>query len=172
MDLRKIKVIEMKDILDQALVSQIRKRKYVVYGARSIQNQSPYFARNTKDWDLFIQKPKKESNYLQKVLDRVIGFDYFYNKPAQHKGTWKVMNKGTDLIQGNEDDEGIADLSKQPSGLMIRKINGIRFRKLKEEIKAKKSSLKDKKQKFRHEKDRDDLQRIKAYLKIKTIENN
>lgn len=169
MDLRKIKAIDMQEALKEVLISKIKKKRYIVYGARSIQNQAPYFARNTQDWDLFAKNPKREADYLQKELDKSIGFDYFYSKPAKHKGTWKVMNKGIDMKAGNEDDENIADFSQQPSKISIITIRGMRFRNLKEEIKAKRNALKDRSQKFRHSKDSTDLERVKAFLKIKDL---
>ena len=102
-------------------------------------------------------------------MDKEVGGNYFYHKPAIHKGTWKVKTIGNDLKKDTFDDQDIADFSTPDKKYKTVKIDGIRYRVLKEEINAKKRSLADKEMKFRHEKDRGDLNRIKANLKIKEL---
>jgi len=155
--------------MDKTIKQIIKSRNQVVYGARSIQAQNNLFARNTQDWDVFDKNPKKASKITEKILDKQMKSNYFYSEEALHKGTWKVKGIGMDKIKGTKDDESIADYSKLEKGVPIVTINGIRYRALKEEIKAKKRSVADPEFEFRHKKDKDDLKRIKGYLKVKRL---
>lgn len=155
--------------LNGTILGIAKKRKQVVYGARSIQAQNNLFARDTKDWDIFDTKPKQVAKIVEKILDKQAGCDYFYTQEAMHKGTWKVKGRGIDGKQGTEDDESIADYSKLDKKTPFVLINGVRYRKLNEEIKAKQKSVADPEFEFRHKKDQDDLNRIKGYLKVKRL---
>ena len=155
--------------MDKTILGVAKKRKQVVYGARSIQAQNNLFARNTQDWDVFDTNPKKVAQLVEKMLDKQMKGNYFYSQEALHKGTWKVKGIGMDRIKGTEDDESIADYSKLEKGVPYVIKNGVRYRKLREEIKAKKRSVADPEFEFRHKKDKDDLNRIKGYLKVKRL---
>ena len=155
--------------MDKTILGVAKKRKQVVYGARSIQAQNNLFARNTQDWDVFDKNPKKVAQLVEKMLDKQMKANYFYSQEALHKGTWKVKGIGRDRIKGTEDDESIADYSKLEKGVPYVIKNGVRYRKLREEIKAKKRSVADPEFEFRHKKDKDDLNRIKGYLKVKRL---
>ena len=154
---------------DNQVLGFARKRNHIVYGARSIQAQNTLFARDTKDWDVLSDTPKKCARDLKNKLNKKSQSDYFYKKPAKHKGTWKVRGKGFDGIIGTDDDEDVADFSKKERGTPYITKNGVKFRHLKEEIKAKKKSVADPEFKFRHEKDKDDLKRITGFLRVKKI---
>lgn len=155
--------------MNKTILGVARKRKQVIYGARSIQAQNNLFARDTKDWDVFDKNPKKVAKIVEKLLDKQMGTNYFYTQEAVHKGTWKVKGIGMDLKKGTEDDESIADYSKLEKRTPFVVKNGVRYRLLKEEIKAKKKSVKDPEFEFRHKKDKEDLNRIKGYLKVKRL---
>ena len=161
---------EKEDLIPNVILKKLKKNKGIVYGARSIQAQNKILARSTTDYDVLVKQPKVEAFQLQKELDNLYGFDHFYAKEGMHKGTWKVKSKGFDMIQDTKDDVGWADFTKQtkpvPKFVLI---NGVRYRVLKEEIQAKKKALADKEFKFRHEKDRNDLNRLKAGIKIKQL---
>ena len=155
--------------MDKTILGVARKRKQIIYGARSIQAQNNLFARDTKDWDVFDKNPKKVAKIVEKILDKQMKGDYFYTQEAMHKGTWKVKGIGKDQIKGTEDDESIADYSKLEKGTPFVIKNGVRYRKLREEINAKKKSVADPEFEFRHKKDKDDLNRIKGYLKVQRL---
>lgn len=147
-----------------ALLSQTRMNKSIIFGARSIQKHIGIFSRATIDYDILTKNPKVSARTIEKKFDRISGADNYYVKPALHPGTIKVMDKGRDNIKGTKDDIGIIDYSKIPSpSPRIKIINGVRYRSLSEEVRAKKKALRDPTQKFRHPKDRDDLKRIKLY---------
>lgn len=168
--LRRVNPIDRQDLIIKKILELARQRKQTIYGAQSIRAQAGLFARPTKDFDIFDKRPKYASNLLQKELDKIVGFDYYYIKPAKHKGTWKVRSKGVDLKKNTDDDESIVDYSINEHGHYDSVvIDGVRYRHLKNELKRKKAVLKDETQKFRWEKDKGDAERIKGYLKVRHI---
>ena len=162
-------VVDKQALIDKIILNLVRKKKQMIYGARSIQAQNPLFARDTNDYDIFDKQPKASAKLLQKLLDKNVGFDYYYMKPAEHKGTWKVKGRGIDLKTNTEDDESIADYTKLDKKWKYKIINGIKYRILKEELKRKIATIKDPEFKFRHEKDRDDIKRIKGFIKVRKL---
>lgn len=148
---------------NNVIIPHIKERGNIVYGARSIQAQLGLLSRPTEDWDIFSKNPKKDANELQSKLDKQIGFDYFYSKQGVHKGTHKVKGLGFDMKKDTEDDEGIVDFTQMPrpipSHIILR---GMKFRRMKEEIAAKKKAVKDPAYEFRKEKDLGDLRRIET----------
>lgn len=163
-------LIDKQDLVQKKILEIARRRKQTIYGARSIQAQASLFARDTKDYDIFDKNPKFASQLLKKELNRIMGINYYFNKPAKHKGTWKVKGKGADMKAETEDDESIADYSTNQYGKYKTVfIKGNRYRDLKKEIQRKKATLKDPEYEFRKEKDQNDLNRIKGYLKVKCL---
>jgi hypothetical protein len=162
-------LIDKQDAVQRTILQLARKRKQIIYGARSIQAQNNLFARNTKDYDVFDKQPKKSANLLQKMLDKLMGFDYYYKKEAEHKGTWKVKGRGIDMRKGTEDDESIADYTKPDSKMPFVVIGGNRFRNLKIELQKKQAVLKDPAYEYRYAKDRDDINRIKGFIKVRRL---
>jgi len=148
----------------KAILERTRKKKDIIFGAQSIKAQTGMFSRPTQDFDIFTTNPKKSAQEIEKKLDRQVGFNYFYNKPALHPGTWKVKGIGMDMKKGTDDDLEIIDYSKHPKPKpKIKKINGVRYRTLREEALAKLKALRDPEYKFRHEKDAEDLRRIRNF---------
>ena len=143
--------------------TQAREEKSIIFGARSIQAQiGTIAARDTVDWDIFTSTPKKSALKTEKKLDNLYGSNRFYTKPALHAGTHKVMNIGGDGRKGTRDDFGVVDYSKMPKPRpRTILIQGNRYRELPTEKARKFKALRDKTQKFRHEKDREDVERIK-----------
>ena len=164
-------VIDKGFLIDRIILNIAKQRKQIIYGARSIQKQANLFSRDTKDYDIFDKNPKRSAQILQRKLDKNVGFDFYYMKEAEHKGTWKVKNKGADGIQNTKDDESIADYTKPDKKIKFVMINGIRYRVLKEELKRKVATVKDPEFKFRHEKDKDDIRRIKGFIKVRSLLN-
>jgi len=165
----RLNAIEQQDNITKQIKKFLKKEGCTVYGARSINAQSNILTRSTNDWDAYSNTPEKTAKQLQRQLDKLVGGDYFYHKPAMHKCTWKVKTIGDDLIRDTLDDEDIADFSKPDKKVKIKIIDGLRYRDLREEIKAKQKAIADPEFKFRHEKDQRDLDRIKANIKIKRL---
>ncbi len=155
--------ISERDIIRQ----QTKRNKSVIYGARSIGKQIGFLARHTFDWDIYSMKPSKSARQLERKLDRIAKKDIYYVKPALHPGTYKVMHKGIDRLRETKDDYGIVDYTRMKKGIRTRTIGGLKYTHLKENIKDKRKLLKDPAFKFRHAKDRDDLDRIRLAFKIR-----
>jgi len=167
--LARVRSITDGDLIEKEIKQFLKENKNIVYGARSINAQTGILLRKTQDWDAYSNNPKVSAHKLQNKLDKKVGGNYFYSKPAIHKGTWKVRGVGDDLIKDTKDDVDYVDLSKPESKVMFITIDGLRYRNLKDEIKAKKKAVADPNFKFRHEKDKADLERIKYNQKIKRI---
>lgn len=148
--------------IESIVKKQAKKNKSIIYGAQAISHQvfKP-LSRPTVDWDIFSKRPRRSAQQLEKSLDKSSGGNWYYTKAAQHSGTWKVMDRGMDQRKGTKDDFGIADYTKKPSGLKTTTVGGVKFVRLSEVRKSKLKALRDKESKFRHAKDRDDLERIK-----------
>lgn len=148
----------------QAILNRAKKNKDIVFGARSIEKQiGTSFARPTEDYDIFTKKPKQAATQMEAKLDNLIGFDYHFVKKGKNPGTWKVKGRGQDFRKGTKDDVGVVDFTKTPSPApKSKKIQGVRFRKLSEEIKAKRKVIKDPMFAFRKEKDMEDLMKINS----------
>ena len=165
----RVNVIDKQDVINARVKKFMKDQGLIVYGARSINAQADILTRDTSDWDAISNNPKKTAYDLQRALDKIVKGDYFYSKPAIHKGTFKVKGIGNDLIRDTKDDESIADFSIPEKKVKYKIINGIKYRDLKEEIRRKKFTLTEPEKKFRHAKDKADLDRIKANIRIKRL---
>lgn len=147
--------------------TRLRTTGNIMYGARAMNRQLPFmYHRQTEDFDIYSNKPRKDAMHLEGLLDKDSRGDFYYVKPALHKGTFKVMDKGHDNIKGTQDDLGIADFSRPTRRIRTISINGIRYAHLSERVKDAKRSLKEPIFAFRHEKDRKDLWMIKQGRKL------
>lgn len=171
MVIKNVRVFVTEHRRKKALLKRTRKNKDIIFGGQSIKSQIGIFGRFTEDFDILTKNPKKSAKAVEKEFDSIVGFDYFYTKPALHPGTHKVMGRGGDMIRGTDDDVGIIDYSKFPSPKPpVKIINGVMFRTLAQEKKAKLKSVRDPAFEFRKEKDLQDLRRIKSSkIKFKTL---
>lgn len=144
------------------ILGQTKKEKNIVYGAQSIKKQTGLWGRDTFDFDIFSRKPIISARKTERKLDKNVDGDSFFVEKAKHKGTYKVKYVGYDLKKNTKDDISMVDYTGMPYPLPKTKIiNGVRYRELSEEERKKIKILKQKSMKFRHQKDRDDLNRIK-----------
>ena len=152
-------LILRKKEISKIIEKQVKKGNKIIYGSKAMNAQiHPFTRRYSPDYDIYTNTPRKDAIELDKKLDKLLGGNYFYPKPAQHEGTWKVKHKGLDGVP-SADDIGIADFSKGTAPNVKKK--GMRYEKLSNIIKSKKKILKDPESEYRHDKDRGDLRRIK-----------
>ena len=148
------------------ITGEAKKKKQVVYGARAMNAQMPagFLGRHTEDWDVYTHRPRQTANRMQARLDKQIagGRDEFYAKPALHKGTYKVMHRGADMRRNTPDDIGIVDYTKMPRTVPTVRVAGVRYESLGSISKGKRKILKDPESAYRHEKDKEDLRRIRV----------
>jgi len=153
---------------EQIIRNNLKNTNDIIYGARAMNKQlSPFLRRPTEDFDIYSKTPKKRAKKMERVLNKSIKSDDYYVKPAIHKGTWKVMDKGADKKKGTKDDYGVIDYTKPERKIKTIIYHGINYARLSERKKDANRSLKDKMFFFRHEKDRKDLHRIKIQRKIR-----
>lgn len=152
----------------EIVVGQVRRNKSIIYGGEALKQQvGLIFARPTEDIDVFSNQPFKEAKRTTKILNRSSRGRHYYVKPAEHKGTWKIKHVGFDLIPKTKDDIQVADYTIKPKKIRTIKMNGVNYAHLSEVKRSKKNILKQKEFKFRHEKDRDDLSRIRFAEEIR-----
>ena len=148
--------------IDKTILKEVKKNDEIVYGAQSIKKQIGFLGRPTVDWDILSKTPQQSAKKTEEELEGLHKGEQFFVKKAQHKGTFKVQYIGQDKKKDTKDDVGIADYTKlklkEPPTKLI---NGIRYRTLTQESKAKRSAISDEDFAFRREKDTEDLNRIK-----------
>jgi len=158
--LKKVETFHRKKKNIPKVVRRTIGNKEIIYGARALNKRfPPHLDRHTTDFDVFSPTPKKDAIQTEKALDKHFGGDYFEVKPAQHPGTFKVVSK--------INEEGYADYTKPEEKIPSEKIGGKRYVKLSYVKQHIKKTLKDPEAKYRHAKDRDALNRIQIYEKIK-----
>jgi len=135
-------------------------KKEIIYGARALNKRFPPFLdKHTTDFDIFSPMPKKDAEETERALDKSFGGDFFFVEPAKHPGTFKVKSR--------INKEGYADYTKPDTKIPSDKIGKHRYVKLAYVKKHIKKTLKDPEAKFRHDKDRDALNRIRIYEQLK-----
>jgi hypothetical protein len=152
--------------IDRPILNQVRRDKNIVYGAQSIKKQLGVLARHTNDYDVYSRNPQISARKLERALDKQAGHNFYYTKPAMHPGTYKVKYVGNDRKPNTKDDLEIADFTKPTRKIGYVVIDNIRYSKLRESLIDKHKSLGDKKFAFRHNKDREDIERIRLAKRL------
>lgn len=148
-----------KKIIPRVIMSATEKKE-TIYGAQALNIQLPsHLRKQTEDYDIFSPTPKKSATETEKALDKAFKGNYFYVEPAKHPGTFKVKSRVTL--------SGVADYTKPEQRIPYRTIGGRRYVKLSYVKKHIAKTLKDPEAKFRWEKDKEALQRIKIYEQLK-----
>lgn len=134
------------------VLDHVKKKKYVVYGSHSLNNQlPPYLRKPTSDYDILVPKnPRKVARKIERKLDKKFKGNFFKTKQAKYPKTSKVVT--------TIGEETIADITKGSAPFVKRK--GIRYSSLDYEKQNVRKSLKDPKSSFRHPKDKERLLRM------------
>ncbi len=140
----------------QLILQDAQEDGHIVFGAQASNAQlPPHLRKHTEDVDIFTKKSKKEAEQMEKKLDKAYGGDFFRVEKAKHKGTHKVKSNVTNRT--------VADYSSQGKKPNFKKILGVKYADL-QSIKRKiGKTLRDEASSFRHDKDRETLQRIKLH---------
>ena len=153
--------------LSGRIISRARKKKDIIFGARAIRKRVGIISRPTQDFDIFTKNPKQSAIEIEKLSDKITRGDNFFVKKGRNPKTWKVKGFGKDRIRGTDDDFTLVDFTKTPRPKpKSTKIDGVRYRTLEEEAKAKIRLIKNKQFAFRREKDLRDLKIINKSKKI------
>jgi len=158
---QKISFYKNRKKVGEVILRTAKKRKHIVFGSRSLNRQFPKFLdKQTSDYDLLTEKPAKgAASRIEKNLDKKFGGNFFEVKEAAHPGTFKVVSRVTK--------DGVADVTQRKERVRTKKIKGIKYSALEHEEGNVKKSLADKESAFRHDKDRERLQRIKIFRGLK-----
>lgn len=159
---QKISFYRNKRKIAEVIIDHVKKKKHILFGARSLNAHFPRFLdKPTVDYDILVERgnPKKVATRLEKKLDKKLGGNFFIVEKAKHPGTYKVKR-----VLGKE---GIIDVSKAKEKVPTDKIGGVRYSKLSFEKDKVKQSLSDPESKFRHDKDRERLERIRIFESLK-----
>ncbi len=145
-----------KALARQLILQDAAEDKHIVFGAQASNAQLPHHLRkHTEDVDIFTKKSKKEAEQMEKKLDKAFGGDYFRTEKGIHKGTYKVKSNVTNRT--------VADYTSQGKKPKTKTILGVRYADL-GSIKGKiNRTLKNESSSFRHDQDRETLQRIKLH---------
>lgn len=132
----------------------------VVYGARAINAYLPKFLRGqTRDYDIYAKNPRSEARELERKLDKRFGGNYFVVERAKHKGTYRVVSR----VEG----EVVADYTKPESRLQYRRLGGVRYVQPTMIKQGLRRTLRDPESEYRHAKDKERLQRLLLWEKLR-----
>ena len=127
------------------------KKGHIIYGQRAINKQLPsHLKRTTKDFDIYSSKPENAARELVKKLGKE-----FEVKKAKFGRTWRVKKDG----------ETIVDYTQPGRKPKTKNILGVKYIDLSAVRRKIGKTLRDESASFRHDKDREMLNRIKQGTK-------
>lgn len=159
---QKIAFYRNKKKVDRTVLKEIKGRKLILFGARSLNRQlPPFLQKETKDYDVILTKrdPKKVARSLEKKLDKKFKGNVFVVEKGKAPGVYKVKN-----VLGKE---GVIDVVKSDKRVPFVKRRGVRVSTLAFEKSKIKESLSNPEAKFRHDKDRERRDRIRIFENLK-----
>ena len=143
-------------IIREVVLSAAQQQNQIIHGTHDITVQLPSnIRRETKDFDVYTENPRKSARELASNLKRRLG-DKFKVVKGSHPGTFKVKKNG----------ETVADFTQKRGPIKTKKIQGVRYKKLSTIKKGTQKLVKKKGTEFRREKDIDTLQRIREVERI------
>lgn len=158
---QKEKFLRRRNDIKKIILSEIKKEKGIIFGARAVNKQVPKFLREkTEDYDILVDgDPKKVAKRIERRLDKKFKGNFFSVEPAKFPGTEKIKN--------NLSGKGLVDISRRKEDIKTVKRKGVKFARLRFQEKKIKESLANPEAKFRHQKDRFTRDRIKISRQLK-----
>lgn len=159
---QKISFYKNRKRIDATILREIKKRKLILFGARSLNRQLPPFLRKeTRDYDVLVTErdPKVVAKELERRLDKRFKGNLFVVEKGKSPGVFKVKR-----VLGKE---GVIDVVRSKKQVPFVKRQGVRVSTLAFEKAKIKESLANPKAKFRHDKDRERRGRIKIFERLK-----
>lgn len=153
-----------KKVVNRVVRNFLAKNKVgIVHGTRATNAQLPSFLRKeTTDWDVFVSNPKMKAMMLERALDRKFGGDFFRIKKGVGSPGIRVWK-----IKDNINDESFVDFATSDRKVPSIPKRGVQFATLKDQQKKAQENIRDPEAKFRREKDRSLLNRIKRFEKLR-----
>ena len=118
---QKIAFYRNKKKIDLLVLKEIKRKKLILFGARSLNRQLPKFLRKeTKDYDVIVTKrdPKIVARELERRLDKKFKGNLFVVEKGKTKGVFKVKR-----ILGRE---GVVDVVSVDEKVPFVKRKGVR----------------------------------------------
>ena len=138
----------------KVIINHVKKKGLILFGQKATNRQLPKDLRkDTQDYDIFSQTPKKSARRIERKLDKKLKGNYFEVREAKHGGTYKVIQR--------IGDKGIVDVGKPDRKVPTIIKKGTRLATLEFQKQQIRKSLADPESKFRHAKDREVRSRIK-----------
>jgi hypothetical protein len=137
----------------------------IVFGSQALNaHLPPWLDKETKDWDVVASTSSKEgseklAHQLESKLDKRYGGDFFGVEPAIHEGTFRIRSKVTGTV--------VADVSLKDREIKFKRIQGINYASLEWLEWEAERLIASPDAEFRRAKDKDNLQRIKVYKRLK-----
>ncbi|KKN11199.1 hypothetical protein LCGC14_1029030 [marine sediment metagenome] len=132
--------------------------KEIIHGEQAVAVRLPqHLQRQTRDIDVFSETPKVDAIEAEQELDEAFGGNFFEVTQAEHPGTHKVRSR----INGRT----YADFSEKEGKIPSERIQGNNYVTMQFIKKRLRAILRDKEKEFRHQKDRDTLNRIAIHEK-------
>lgn len=152
-----------KPLINRFVRGYLAKNKVgIVHGTKASNVQLPrYLERETRDWDVFVKKPKLRARQVERLLDKRFGGDYFKVK----KGA--TVKLKVHKVVSNINDKGYVDFSIPDRTVPVTAKRGVKYATLKDQYLKAKSNVKDKEKEFRKEKDMDLIRRVKKFEKLR-----
>lgn len=142
----------IKQPVENIILDIASRKNQIVYGQQAVNRQIPtYLKKKTKDYDILTKNPKAAAEELVRRLKQQNG-DYEIKK-AIYKRTWKVKDKKTG--------ETIADYTQPSRYPKTKTILGVKYADTEYSKRKILKTLRNEFAKYRWEKDKDVLQRIK-----------
>jgi hypothetical protein len=152
-DAQKLKYYQNKELAKALILQDAMEDGHIIHGAQAVNAQLPvHLQKHTEDFDIYAKGSEKQAKQMEKKLDKAYDGDYFRVEKGRHKGTHKVKSNVTNKTVADYTSQG-----KKPKSITIM---GNKFATL-SAMKGKiRKTLRDEKQAFRWDKDREVLQRI------------
>ena len=146
--------------IDRIVEDELVSSDMIVHGGRAMNAQLPdWLDKATEDWDLLSTTPKQTAKRLEKLLDEHYSGDFFKVTPARHEGTFRILNNVTL--------KGVADISLLEKKIDYVTKDSIKYATLEHHVERIKATLADPTKKFRWKKDKETLQRIRIYQRLR-----
>lgn len=152
---QKISFYRNRKKIDEIILKEIKRKKLILFGARSLNRQLPAFLKKeTKDYDVIVTKrdPRKVAKELERKLDKRFKGNLFIVEKGKAVGVYKVKK-----VLGKE---GVIDVVKSKKPVPFVKRRGVKVSTLAFERSKIKESLANPEARFRHDKDRERRGRI------------
>ncbi len=142
----------------RSVLSSIQRKGGILHGGKAQNAQLPRnLERKTKDYDIFVRNPNIRAKALERKLDSLFRGDFFHVK----KGISKVLP--VSKVISNITGKGIVDFARPNRKIQTKVVSGIRVATLKDQRDKAIRNLTDPNARFRRDKDREFLQRVREF---------